>query len=220
VRISRLSIKNVLSFRDETVIEFDDSLNILVGPNGGVTLYTDLDATVGAALFPGSSSWSVVSDRNAKANFAPVDGVAILDALVGLPIATWNYTTQAEGIRHMGPMAQDFYAAYGLGETDTGISTVDADGVALAAIQGLYTVVQEKDAALAAQQAEIAALRAAQAETDERLAALEAARVETSRRDVSTDTVQLAVVLVVGLLAGAVIGAGAFALGRRLPIRQ
>ncbi len=220
MRISRLSIKNVLSFRDETVIEFDDSLNILVGPNGGVTLYTDLDATVGAALFPGSSSWSVVSDRNAKANFAPVDGVAILDALVGLPIATWNYTTQAEGIRHMGPMAQDFYAAYGLGETDTGISTVDADGVALAAIQGLYTVVQEKDAALAAQQAEIAALRAAQAETDERLAALEAARVETSRRDVSTDTVQLAVVLVVGLLAGAVIGAGAFALGRRLPIRQ
>jgi hypothetical protein len=157
----------------------------VVRASGGVTMYTDSDATVGAALFPGSSSWSVVSDRNAKANFAPVDGIAILDALVGLPIETWNYNTQDAAIRHMGPMAQDFYAAFGLGETDTGISTVDADGVALAAIQGLYAVVQQKDAEIAALRDANAELLAAQAETDTRLAALESASVVTQRRGVT-----------------------------------
>ncbi len=169
----------------------------LVRASGGVTMYTDAGATAGAALFPGASSWTVVSDRNAKNNFAPVDGVAILNALAGIPIETWNYNTQAESIRHMGPMAQDFYAAFGLGETALGISTVDADGVALAAIQGLYSVVQE-------QQAENAALQ-------ERVAALEA-DVETAHRGVATGGYGQ---LLVGLLLGAGIGVGAFALGRR-----
>jgi hypothetical protein len=46
----------------------------------------------------------------------------------------------------MGPVAQDFHAAFGLGSDDKGISTVDADGVALAAIQALNRKVEEKDA--------------------------------------------------------------------------
>ncbi|MEO8740656.1 MAG: hypothetical protein ABI537_13275, partial [Casimicrobiaceae bacterium] len=56
-----------------------------------------------------------------------------------------NWKSQDDSIRHMGPMAQDFRAAFGLGETDTGISTVDADGVALAAIQGLNQKLLQKD---------------------------------------------------------------------------
>ena len=72
-----------------------------------------------------------------------------------MSIATWNWKSQDAGIRHMGPMAQDFYAAFGLGETDKGISTVDGQGVALAAIQGLYQVVQEKDASIEALKAQI-----------------------------------------------------------------
>src|SRR5438552_1164257 len=83
-----------------------------------------------AALYPGSGSWSNASDRNLKANFAPVDDLQVLEALSAMPMQTWNYQSQAAGIRHLGPMAQDFRAAFGLGENDTTISTVDAQGVA------------------------------------------------------------------------------------------
>jgi hypothetical protein len=55
----------------------------------------------------------------------------------------------------MGPTAQDFYATFSLGDSDKSIGTVDADGVALAAIQGLYKIVQEKDARIEAQQQQI-----------------------------------------------------------------
>jgi hypothetical protein len=178
-----------------TPISSTTDYQFLVRASGGVTMYTNAAATAGAALFPGASSWTIISDRNAKANFAPVDGVAILNTLAGIPIETWNYNAQDEAIRHMGPMAQDFYLAFGLGETPTGISTVDADGVALAAIQGLYTVVQEKETRIAALEATVAALQ--------------------QGRALAANTGQLASVLIVGLLAGAGIGAGAFALGRR-----
>ena len=62
-----------------------------------------------------------------------------------LPISTWNYKSQDASIRHMGPMAQDFRAAFGLGTSDTMIDTVDPDGVALAAIQGLHEMLSEKE---------------------------------------------------------------------------
>ena len=64
---------------------------------------------------------------------------------IALPISTWNYEAQDESIRHMGPMAQDFHAAFRLGVSDKVIDTVDPDGVALAAIQGLHRLLQEKD---------------------------------------------------------------------------
>ncbi len=102
---------------------------------GGFRMYTAVG--VGAHLPPGSGSWTVMSDANAKENYRAVDGAQILDRIAALPVREWNYKTQADAIRHMGPTAQDFRAAFGLGESDTGISTVDADGVALAAIQAL-----------------------------------------------------------------------------------
>ena len=61
-------------------------------------------------------------------------------------MGTWNYKEQNRSIRHLGPMAQDFHAAFSVGEDDRHINTVDADGVALAAIQGLYQEVAEKSA--------------------------------------------------------------------------
>ncbi len=66
-----------------------------------------------------------------------------------MPLSTWNYKAQDDSIRHMGPMAQDFRAAFGLGVSDKLIDTIDPDGVALAAIQGLHSLVQEKDAEIA-----------------------------------------------------------------------
>jgi len=122
---------------------------------GGMRVVTGLDAGVpvsGVVVEAGSGSWSAMSDRNAKTDFEPVDVNGVLEEVAQLPLQTWRYRAEAEGLRHLGPVAQDFHAAFGLGSNDRWIATVDADGVALAAIQGLYRLVQE-------QQAEIAALR-------------------------------------------------------------
>ena len=92
----------------------------------------------------GGGSWSSVSDRASKENVEPVDARAVLEAVVEIPIATWNYRSQDDSIRHMGPMAQDFYAAFGLGLGETTIDTIDPDGVALAAIQGVNAKLEER----------------------------------------------------------------------------
>jgi len=68
----------------------------------------------------------------------------VLDKVAALPLSTWHYKTQDPAVRHIGPMAQDFKAAFEVGESDTGITTIDADGVALAAIQGLNQKVEER----------------------------------------------------------------------------
>ena len=105
--------------------------------SGGVVFYSDPASASGVFLPPGGGAFSTLSDRNTKANISTVDVQAVLDRLVAIPIATWNYKSQNDTVHHMGPMAQDFAAAFGLGEDIKHISTVDADGVALAAIQGL-----------------------------------------------------------------------------------
>ena len=99
------------------------------------------------------------SDVNAKTDFAPVDPTLILERVAKLPIQQWRFKTEIAEVKHVGPMAQDFRAAFGLGEISTAIATVDADGVALAAIQGLNRKLEEQ--------------RAENADLKERLAQLE-----------------------------------------------
>jgi trimeric autotransporter adhesin len=77
------------------------------------------------------------SDRNLKRDFAPIDGEQILNSLAELPITSWRYKTESGDARHIGPMAQDFKARFGVGTDDKYILQVDADGVALAAIKTL-----------------------------------------------------------------------------------
>jgi hypothetical protein len=83
------------------------------------------------------------SDRNAKENFVAVNAHEVLEKVAALPMQSWSYTNRP-GVKHVGPMAQDFRAAFGLGEDDKHIATVDADGVALAAIQGLNDKVEAR----------------------------------------------------------------------------
>jgi hypothetical protein len=104
---------------------------------------------------------NTTSDRNAKENFADVDPRAVLAKLAQLPLHTWNYRGEDARVKHLGPVAQDFSAAFHVGADDKHIATVDADGVALAAIQGLYRMVQEKDAELAQLKAQLDQLRQA-----------------------------------------------------------
>jgi len=97
----------------------------------------------------------------------------VLDKLVAMPVSEWSYIAQGEGVRHIGPMAQDFAAAFGVGENDTTISTVDADGVALAAIQGLNA---KLEAELRQSHAQNAQLQTQLEQLATRLATLEAAK--------------------------------------------
>jgi len=83
-----------------------------------------------------------ISDRNIKSEFASVDPTAILEKVASLPISTWVYKTETSSARHIGPMAQDFMATFGVGSSDRTILQVDADGVTFAAIQALYERLQ------------------------------------------------------------------------------
>ena len=88
----------------------------------------------------------LTSDRNAKENFTAVDPRTMLAKVAALPITEWNYKNNDAGIHHVGPMAQDFQAAFQLSADDRHISVVDEGGVALAAIQGLNQKVEQKEA--------------------------------------------------------------------------
>src|SRR5713101_7164957 len=96
----------------------------------------------GLQVAAGGGSWGSMSDRNVKDHFAPVDKLQFLARVLALPITTWNYKTQVASIRHIGPMAQDFFAAFNVGEDDRHITDIDEGGVALAAIQGLNQKLQ------------------------------------------------------------------------------
>ena len=130
-------------FHSETANEF------AVRAKGGFRFVTATDVTgspsAGVRLSAGSGSWESFSDRDVKTFFTPVDGGLILELLSRLPIRSWSYKTEMLPSQHLGPTAQDFHEIFGLGRDDKYISMVDADGVALAAIQGLYELVMKKE---------------------------------------------------------------------------
>ena len=83
------------------------------------------------------------SDRNAKHQIVPADEQAVLDAVAKMPISTWSYQSDDARVRHLGPMAQDFHAAFGLGVSELNYDPVDAHGVELAAIKALNARIQQ-----------------------------------------------------------------------------
>jgi uncharacterized repeat protein (TIGR01451 family) len=94
--------------------------------------------------------WTNASDRNLKENFTAVSAAAILEKIRALPLTDWNYKNEDPSVRHIGPVAQDFYAIFGVGNSSTSISTIDPAGVALAGIQGLDERSQGRAGKLAA----------------------------------------------------------------------
>ncbi len=91
-----------------------------------------------------SGVWTNNSDRNKKERFAAVDAQAVLAKVIALPVTEWSYKVQPE-VRRIGPVAQDFHAAFGIGQDDLTIASTDEAGVAFAAIQGLHALLQEKN---------------------------------------------------------------------------
>jgi len=127
-----------------------------------------LDCCAGVPVPPGQEFCSdncPISDRAAKTDLRAVDPDDILARVVALGITSWRYRKDAADVRHLGPMAQDFKAAFGLWDTDRMIFPLDASGVSLAAIQGLHRRV-------VAAEAENDALRARLDRLERRLAAL------------------------------------------------
>ena len=107
--------------------------------------------TSASPAYCNGTTWVNGSDRNIKEHFSAINPAAVLEKVSALPITEWKYKVEADGTRHLGPVAQDFHAAFGLnGGDDTHIATVDEGGVALAAIQGLNQKLEaetkEKDA--------------------------------------------------------------------------
>lgn len=149
--------------------------------SGGMRFFSSTNTTSpapGVYLARNSSSWSTTSDRNAKKDFAPVDGVAVLEALLNVPVQRWHYNwEQTSATPHIGPMAQDFKAAFYPGRDDKSITTLEFDGVALAAIQGLNQKVadgsQKSQARIQKLEVENSELRKNNAALEQRLSALE-----------------------------------------------
>jgi hypothetical protein len=121
------------------VAQFQSTANneFSIRASGGTRIFSNVDLTAGVTLTPGASSWSSVSDSTLKRNIRVVDGETILGKLTRLPIKQWSYKAQDPHIEHVGPMAEDFYEVFGLGEDTMTISTIDPSGIALAAIQQL-----------------------------------------------------------------------------------
>jgi hypothetical protein len=118
----------------------NNALTILKNGNAGLSGVPvpthPLEAASGAHLTAGGV-WANASDRALKENLEPVDHESLLEKLRELPLYKWNYKAEGASVSHVGPMAQDFRAAFKLGENERSIGTVDADGVALSAIQAL-----------------------------------------------------------------------------------
>jgi trimeric autotransporter adhesin len=106
-----------------------------------------INTSTGAHLTTGGT-WTNGSSRALKEGFLPVDAAAVLAGVLDLPLLRWRYRDSPQEGEHLGPMAEDFAARFGLGAGSEAISTVDADGVALAAIQGLNAKLEAENAAL------------------------------------------------------------------------
>jgi hypothetical protein len=126
-----------------------------------------ISTSTGAYLSTGGV-WTNASDVNRKHYFKPVSGDDILERLRTVPVTTWSNKSDADTVRHLGPMAQDFSKAFGHGNDPLGIGTVDADGVALASVKAL-------DARSMSQEQRIKVLEKENADLKKRLEKIEAA---------------------------------------------
>lgn len=122
------------------------------GDANGVTMFVDGSIQATNVVY--------TSARDQKTEFSPLDRSETLDKLVGIPIESWRYKTENDTIRHVGPTAEDFHGAFGLGGTDSVISIADASGVALVAIQALHDEVLERDDRIADLERDVSDLKA------------------------------------------------------------
>lgn len=140
---------------------------------GGFRFRTNLGGTTGCNLPAGSGVFNCTSSRSTKENFLAVNGLDVLSKLRRIQISSWNYITEGQNVRHVGPMAEDFFGQFQLGTDDKSIGVQDLAGVSIAAVKELDEQLQQKDAQVKALQTEVDQLRQTQTDLEKRLAALE-----------------------------------------------
>jgi hypothetical protein len=136
---------------------------------GGFRFRTNLGGTTGCNLPAGSGVFNCTSSRATKENFMAVSGDDVLARLRKVPVSTWNYISEGQSVRHLGPMAEDFYKEFGLGTNNVSIGVQDLAGVSLAAVKAL----DERTSELQRKTAEVEQLRSQVQTLEQRLAALE-----------------------------------------------
>jgi hypothetical protein len=142
---------------------------------GGIRLFTNATMTTGVQVAAGGSSWAVISDRNRKGDFLPIDGEDMLRRVSGLPVSTWRYRDEVDrSTLHIGPMAQDWHRAFGFTADDHTINMSDFDGVNLASIQALIARTSGQSEHIRALETDNAELRQQNAALAAHNAALEA----------------------------------------------
>ncbi len=189
--LQALSISNATAIGHRAIVRasntmvFGDSattnwfFNTGASPVSGAALVVGSNSTNGnGAYLSTGGTWTNASDRNKKENFQPLDGNTILKKISRLPLTRWNYKGQSE--QHIGPVAQDFYRIFQVGENDKTISTIDPSGIALIGVQALYKkwqIAEKKSAAqhteIEKQQAVIETLQSTIQSQEERLRQLE-----------------------------------------------
>jgi hypothetical protein len=126
---------------------------------GGYRFRTNATLTTGCNLPAGSGVFSCASSRTLKENFAGVDGEALLARVRGIPVDSWNYVAEGHQVRHLGPFAEDFRAAFGLGVDDRSIGLLDIAGVNFAGVKALEARTTEQAERIRTLEAQVAELR-------------------------------------------------------------
>jgi Chaperone of endosialidase len=144
-------------------------------------------------VIEGEVTFTAVSDKTKKENFQPVDGEEVLGKIRGFELSRWNFIGHdPKKFRHYGPMAQDFFAAFGhdgVGQigSETTINSGDMAGILMIAVQALEkrtAELKQKEAQLAVLQSQVKELKAKHAYFETvaaRLEALELRRTTLSR---------------------------------------
>jgi trimeric autotransporter adhesin len=127
---------------------------------GGYRLFTNATRTVGVSLAAGGSAWATISDRNLKESIVWLDGEDVLQRLRNVPVASWSFVGTDAAVRNIGPMAQDWHAAFPLNPDSLTINQADFDGVNLAAIRALERRTSEQAEQLAEQAVRLRTLEA------------------------------------------------------------
>jgi hypothetical protein len=134
-------------------------------------------------VIEGQVAFTASSDKTQKENFQPVDGEEVLGKIRGFELSSWNFIGHdPKKFRHYGPMAQDFFAAFGhdeVGEigSETTINSGDMTGILMIAVQALEkrtAELKQKEAQIAVLQSDVKDLKAKHAYFETVAARLEA----------------------------------------------
>jgi len=113
----------------------------MVRASGGYVFYSSVDLSMGVELLPGAGSWTMISDRSKKMNIIPLKPIQFKPIFDSLNVYSWNYIGNETG--HVGPIAQDIYSLFNVGEKPYLINMIDSDGITFLGIQMLRESINE-----------------------------------------------------------------------------